>query len=325
MEICFRPSERSSDPVRSTSRRTATNHDDHATTYPFTSTTSPDRGDRVLNRTPVAVRALARAALAARPVGLDGTDTEAPLLRHHGHSYLVPVELFQDFAALLTDPRRPGGPYRALSVGGRRWFGYRSTHYDTPPCARSTTTRRNARPASASGSGSTRTAGSGSWSSRCAARTARRSSTGPSWARATTLSTTPGAPSSPDSCAVRTASGRRGSWPPRRHRVPARHVRGRRAAAHLRRGARRARRGSGARGAGARRVRAGGDQGGRAGAADGRGPAPRAVRGGPRRVRQVLRGTRRAAARAGGPGRGKTRCGRCFPGRCPRARATVSR
>lgn len=86
----------------------------------------------MLNRTPVAVRALARAALAARPVGLDGTDTEALLLRHHGHSYLVPVELFQDFAALLTDPRRPGGPYRALSVGGRRWFGYRSTHYDTP-------------------------------------------------------------------------------------------------------------------------------------------------------------------------------------------------
>ncbi|MFF2504110.1 VTC domain-containing protein [Streptomyces sp. NPDC058067] len=84
------------------------------------------------NRTPVAVRALARAALAARPVGLDETDARAPLLRHHGHSYLVPVEIFQDFAALLTDPRRPGGAYRSLSVGGRRWFGYRSTHYDTP-------------------------------------------------------------------------------------------------------------------------------------------------------------------------------------------------
>jgi len=86
----------------------------------------------VPNRTPVAVRALARAALAARPVGLEEADSWAPLPRHHGRSYLVPVEIFRDFAALLTDPRRPGGAYRALSVGGRRWFGYRSTHYDTP-------------------------------------------------------------------------------------------------------------------------------------------------------------------------------------------------
>ncbi|MFF1360481.1 VTC domain-containing protein [Streptomyces sp. NPDC058297] len=86
----------------------------------------------MLNRTPVAVRALARATLAARPVGLDESEAAAPLLRHHGHSYLVPVEIFQDFAALLTDPRRPGGPHRALCVGGRRWFGYRSTHFDTP-------------------------------------------------------------------------------------------------------------------------------------------------------------------------------------------------
>nr|WP_202539495.1 polyphosphate polymerase domain-containing protein [Streptomyces sp. SID8379] len=53
------------------------------------------------------------------------------MLARRDHSYLVPVEIFEDFAALLTDPRRAGGPFRALSVNGRRWFGYRSTYYDT--------------------------------------------------------------------------------------------------------------------------------------------------------------------------------------------------
>ncbi|MEV5606758.1 VTC domain-containing protein [Streptomyces sp. NPDC052225] len=78
-----------------------------------------------------AVRAIGRAALAARPLSLDELNTRAELLARRDRGYLVPVEVFADLAALLTDPRRPGGPFRALSVNGRRWFGYRSTYYDT--------------------------------------------------------------------------------------------------------------------------------------------------------------------------------------------------
>ncbi|MEV1019862.1 VTC domain-containing protein [Streptomyces sp. NPDC050264] len=78
-----------------------------------------------------AVRAIGRAALAARPLSLDELNSRAQLLTRRDQRYLVPVEVFADFAALLTDPRRAGGPFRALSVGGRRWFAYRSTHYDT--------------------------------------------------------------------------------------------------------------------------------------------------------------------------------------------------
>ncbi|MCX3060773.1 VTC domain-containing protein [Streptomyces beihaiensis] len=78
-----------------------------------------------------AVRAIGRAALAARPLSLDDLNGRAALLARRGHSYLVPVEVFQDFAALLTDPRRSCGPFRALSVNGRRWFAYRSAYYDT--------------------------------------------------------------------------------------------------------------------------------------------------------------------------------------------------
>lgn len=78
-----------------------------------------------------AVRAIGRAALAARPLSLDELNSRAELLARQDRSYLVPVEVFEDFAALLTDPRRAGGPFRALSVNGKRWFGYRSTYYDT--------------------------------------------------------------------------------------------------------------------------------------------------------------------------------------------------
>ncbi|MGY0017582.1 polyphosphate polymerase domain-containing protein [Streptomyces sp. cg35] len=78
-----------------------------------------------------AVRAIGRAALAARPLSLDELNSRAELLARQDRSYLVPVEIFADFAALLTDPRRAGGPFRALSLGGRRWFAYRSTYYDT--------------------------------------------------------------------------------------------------------------------------------------------------------------------------------------------------
>ncbi|QLE75865.1 polyphosphate polymerase domain-containing protein [Streptomyces rectiverticillatus] len=47
-------------------------------------------------------------------------------------SYLVPAETFLSIAARLTDPRRPGGPFRALTIDGRRAFRYHSVYYDTP-------------------------------------------------------------------------------------------------------------------------------------------------------------------------------------------------
>ncbi|MEU1022742.1 VTC domain-containing protein [Streptomyces sp. NPDC005904] len=79
-----------------------------------------------------AVRAIARAALAAHPIALDEVNARAQLLARHDNSYLVPVEIFEDLVALLTDPRRPRGPFRALSIGGKRCFRYHSTYYDTP-------------------------------------------------------------------------------------------------------------------------------------------------------------------------------------------------
>ncbi|MEU5213584.1 VTC domain-containing protein [Streptomyces sp. NPDC020742] len=79
-----------------------------------------------------AVRALARAAMAARPVPLADVQARAGLLTRFDRSYLVPVEVFAAVAADLTDRRRPGGPFAALCINGRRWFPYRSVHYDTP-------------------------------------------------------------------------------------------------------------------------------------------------------------------------------------------------
>ncbi|MEV0371390.1 polyphosphate polymerase domain-containing protein [Streptomyces sp. NPDC050636] len=79
-----------------------------------------------------AVRAIARAAMAARPVPLADVQARAELLARFDHSYLVPVEVFAAFAAELTDPRRPGGPFAALCINGRRWFRYHSAYYDTP-------------------------------------------------------------------------------------------------------------------------------------------------------------------------------------------------
>ncbi|MFI0258584.1 polyphosphate polymerase domain-containing protein [Streptomyces sp. NPDC017056] len=79
-----------------------------------------------------ALRAIARAAMAARPVTLSELQARAELMARIDHSYLVPVGVFADFAAGLTDPRRPGGPFRALCVNGRRWFAYHSVYYDTP-------------------------------------------------------------------------------------------------------------------------------------------------------------------------------------------------
>ncbi|WP_327225836.1 VTC domain-containing protein [Streptomyces platensis] len=79
-----------------------------------------------------AVRALARAAMAARPVPLAEVQARAELRTRFDRSYLVPVEVFAAFAAELTGRRGPGGPFAALCINGRRWFRYHSVHYDTP-------------------------------------------------------------------------------------------------------------------------------------------------------------------------------------------------
>ena len=79
-----------------------------------------------------AVRAIARAAMAARPVPLAEVQARAELLARFDNSYLVPVAAFAAFAAELTDPGRPGGPFAALCINGRRWFRYHSVYYDTP-------------------------------------------------------------------------------------------------------------------------------------------------------------------------------------------------
>ncbi|MFI7101977.1 polyphosphate polymerase domain-containing protein [Streptomyces sp. NPDC050161] len=79
-----------------------------------------------------AVRAIARAAMAARPVPLADVQARAELLARFDNSYLVPVDVFAEFAAALTDRKRPGGPFAALCINGRRWFRYHSVYYDTP-------------------------------------------------------------------------------------------------------------------------------------------------------------------------------------------------
>ncbi|MEU5241129.1 VTC domain-containing protein [Streptomyces lydicus] len=79
-----------------------------------------------------AVRALARAAMAARPVPLAGLQARAELPVRVDRGYLVPAEVFALFAAELTDRRAAGGPFDALCVNGRRWFRSRSVYYDTP-------------------------------------------------------------------------------------------------------------------------------------------------------------------------------------------------
>lgn len=78
-----------------------------------------------------AVRALARAALAAHPISLEAVMERASLLDRYDRCYLVPARTFQDIAAHLTDPHRED-PFRALSIRGRRWFRYHSVYYDTP-------------------------------------------------------------------------------------------------------------------------------------------------------------------------------------------------
>lgn len=109
-----------------------------------------------------AVRALARAAMAARPVPLAEVQARAELRTRFDRSYLVPVEVFAAFAAELTGRRGPGGPFAALCINGRRWFRYHSVHYDTPDLRSFHDARQGRGGATGSASGATRTPGSGS-------------------------------------------------------------------------------------------------------------------------------------------------------------------
>ncbi|GGN55891.1 VTC domain-containing protein [Streptomyces kronopolitis] len=79
-----------------------------------------------------AVRALARAAMAARPAPLADVQARAARPAPCDRSYLVPVEVFTAVAAVLTERRGPGGGFVALCVNGRRWFQCRAVYYDTP-------------------------------------------------------------------------------------------------------------------------------------------------------------------------------------------------
>ncbi|NSC22915.1 VTC domain-containing protein [Streptomyces albus subsp. chlorinus] len=69
--------------------------------------------------------------MAAHPISLEDVRERAELLDRYDRCYLVPAADFLDIAARLTDPHRDE-PFRALSIGGRRWFGYHSVYYDTP-------------------------------------------------------------------------------------------------------------------------------------------------------------------------------------------------
>ncbi|MFC5147797.1 polyphosphate polymerase domain-containing protein [Streptomyces aureoversilis] len=79
-----------------------------------------------------AVRAIHDAAHATAPIPLAEVNARAELMARFDRSYLVPAETFLRIAARLTDPRRPGGPFRALTIDGRRAFRYHSVYYDTP-------------------------------------------------------------------------------------------------------------------------------------------------------------------------------------------------
>ncbi|MBB5120884.1 VTC domain-containing protein [Streptomyces eurocidicus] len=81
---------------------------------------------------PAAVRALLAATRKAGAISLAEVNERAELLARFDRSYLVPAETFLRMADRLTDPRRPGGPFRALTIDDRRAFRYHSVYYDTP-------------------------------------------------------------------------------------------------------------------------------------------------------------------------------------------------
>lgn len=79
-----------------------------------------------------AARAVGQAVHAAGAISLAEVNERAELLARFDRSYLVPVPVFLDMAARLTAPGRPGGPFRVLTIDGRRAFRYHSVYYDTP-------------------------------------------------------------------------------------------------------------------------------------------------------------------------------------------------
>ncbi|MCC3774285.1 polyphosphate polymerase domain-containing protein [Streptomyces sp. UNOB3_S3] len=79
-----------------------------------------------------AARAVVLAAQTAAPISLAEVNERAQLLTRFDRKYLVPAPVFLSVAGRLTDSRRPGGPFRALAIGGRRAFRYHSVYYDTP-------------------------------------------------------------------------------------------------------------------------------------------------------------------------------------------------
>lgn len=74
-----------------------------------------------------ALRAVADAARAAAPVSLPEVQADAELLARFDRGYLLPAEVFTEFAARLT-----ASGFRALTIGGRRSFRYHSVYLDTP-------------------------------------------------------------------------------------------------------------------------------------------------------------------------------------------------
>ncbi|MFI8941539.1 polyphosphate polymerase domain-containing protein [Streptomyces syringium] len=79
-----------------------------------------------------AVRSIGEAAHGTAAISLAEVNERAELLARFDRSYLVPVDIYQRMVERLTDPRRPGGPFRALAIDGRRTFRYHSVYYDTP-------------------------------------------------------------------------------------------------------------------------------------------------------------------------------------------------
>ncbi|MGI5532277.1 polyphosphate polymerase domain-containing protein [Streptomyces syringium] len=79
-----------------------------------------------------AVRAIGEAAHGTGAISLAEVNERAELLARFDRSYLVPVDIYLRIVERLTDPRRPGGPFRALTIDDRRAFQYHSVYYDTP-------------------------------------------------------------------------------------------------------------------------------------------------------------------------------------------------
>ena len=73
-----------------------------------------------------AEQAVATAAAAVEPIGLDELIELAELQTRVDRKYFVPAGVFQRLIAEL------GGELRVLDIEGRRSFGYESVYFDTP-------------------------------------------------------------------------------------------------------------------------------------------------------------------------------------------------